>query len=551
MILLPHPAYAQEFYNWKVDVELQENGDGLVKNTWIAKETKGTEKYLPIENLGDSKILNFKVSDNGTPLEPINNWDSDRSREEKAGKSGILKTNNGLELVFGVGEYGDHKYEFEYTVTNMVKALEDGQSLYWRFINDKLSTPPEEIEITVKGFKPFTKDDVNMWSFGYPGEVVLDESTGEIKARSSESLKSSHFATLLLQFPENYFNTSSSLNKTQEELREQAFEGSDYGREEENSSTDRFFEIIGLLFIGLSVIAAPFAIIAGVRSYRSSAWMRKLTKEYKSREKMLEKEYFRELPYTGAFSNLSHILGYTSFFTKENIITAFLLKWIKEGAIEFKSSEKGSIIKREEVSMLFHKSPSLNTASEKEFYNLLMEAADGKNRLEEEDLKKYFKKNYVKYDNFFMHLEGHSVSALTEEGYLEEREDGGHYKYKMNVLTDSGQTLLDKNIMFKNYLEEYSLLNERDSYNVHLWEDYLINAAIYGIAEEVYKEFETLEPGFQNDTVFYPYYIHHSYLYSSAIQSSYDSARSAGSGGSSSIGGGGGSFGGGSGGGTR
>ena len=73
----------------------------------------------------------------------------------------------------------------------------------------------------------------------------------------------------------------------------------------------------------------------------------------------------------------------------------------------------------------------------------------------------------------------------------------------------------------------------------------------YGIAEEVYKEFETLEPGFQNDTVFYPYYIHHSYLYSSAIQSSYDSARSAGSGGSSSIGGGGGSFGGGSGGGTR
>lgn len=68
LFLFPTSVHAQEFYSWKTDVKLLENGDAIVKNFWSTKETKGTEKFLPIENLGDSEILDFTVEEKGKPL---------------------------------------------------------------------------------------------------------------------------------------------------------------------------------------------------------------------------------------------------------------------------------------------------------------------------------------------------------------------------------------------------------------------------------------------------------------------------------------------------
>lgn len=545
-------AYSQEFSDWKIQVKLEENGDAQVKNIWTTHETKGTEKFLPITNLGDSEILDFQVQENGILFDSVENWNSDLDREEKIGKSGILKTNQGLELVFGLGEYGDHQYEFQYRVTNMVKSLEDGQSLYWRFVNDRMDPSPENIEIILQSFEPFTEETVKMWSFGYPGDIRLDKETGSIIARSNGPLDSRHFATLLLQFPENYFSTDSTLNKTQEELRAQAMEGSDYLDENsEESLMDKIFFYLGLGAIGLTIIGVPFIIRAVYRSSKSSAWMRQLKKQYRSREKLLKDSYYRDLPYHGNPSDLTHLMDYISFFDVENIISVYLLKWIKSGAIEILETEEGSILKRKEAAIKFNFRPSMNSPSEVEFFDLLVKARGSKEILEEEDLKKFFKKNYDLYTQFLIHLEGFSIKALKEKGFLEERVDGQPYQHTMDVITEKGKKLFDNVIMFRNYLHDFSLLPERSVYDIHLWEDYLIYAAFYGMTEEVYKQFNALEPTFQRDSSFYPHHIYMSHMAASQIQSSYNSARSSGSGGSSSIGGGGGSFGGGSGGGTR
>ena len=121
---------------------------------------------------------------------------------------------------------------------------------------------------------------------------------------------------------------------------------------------------------------------------------------------------------------------------------------------------------------------------------------------------------------------------------------------RFSKITEAGKEQASKLIMFKNYLSDYSLLSERPAFDVHLWEDYMIYAALYGITEEVEKEFSKLYPNV--DMGRYGYSTQVYVLTRTLSDTMYTTGNpSAGGGGSTSIGGGGGSFGGGGGGGTR
>src|SRR5699024_11987111 len=57
--------------------------------------------------------------------------DIDASFEEKAYKYGVLDVDNGYELAWGISEYGPQEYNLSYSLSNMVRELEDGQALFW------------------------------------------------------------------------------------------------------------------------------------------------------------------------------------------------------------------------------------------------------------------------------------------------------------------------------------------------------------------------------------------------------------------------------------
>ena len=111
----------------------------------------------------------------------------------------------------------------------------------------------------------------------------------------------------------------------------------------------------------------------------------------------------------------------------------------------------------------------------------------------------------------------------------------------------------------KNFLEEFSRIDDKTSIEVNMWEYYLIYAQILGIADKVAKQFEKLYPEIIEETYntmgcsFTDFLIINSIARSSmreAISSKQKAqSYSSGGGGFSSGGGGGGSFGGGGGGG--
>lgn len=107
-------------------------------------------------------------------------------------------------------------------------------------------------------------------------------------------------------------------------------------------------------------------------------------------------------------------------------------------------------------------------------------------------------------------------------------------------------------IKFKNYLKDYSLISERGVNEVKLWDSFMIYAAMYGISQEVYKNFTAIYPEYEQISMYDYYMINNIHTFSSSVATSMTQSvqnfESSSGGGFSSMGGGGGSFGGGSGG---
>ena len=75
-------AFADDFYENKINVKINKDGSADIESIMDFKPTKGTEYYIPIENLGKSEIKDFKVSEilNGKEIqyESLSYWNTKR-----------------------------------------------------------------------------------------------------------------------------------------------------------------------------------------------------------------------------------------------------------------------------------------------------------------------------------------------------------------------------------------------------------------------------------------------------------------------------------------
>ena len=64
---------------------IDKNGNASIREVWQAHLSQGTEGYRPYTNMGDSKISNFKVTDDsGTTYDVVSNWNVNGSFGNKA-----------------------------------------------------------------------------------------------------------------------------------------------------------------------------------------------------------------------------------------------------------------------------------------------------------------------------------------------------------------------------------------------------------------------------------------------------------------------------------
>ena len=132
-----------------------------------------------------------------------------------------------------------------------------------------------------------------------------------------------------------------------------------------------------------------------------------------------------------------------------------------------------------------------------------------------------------------------------------------------SAYTPAGQSEARKLLGLKKFLQDFTLMGEKDTIEVILWQDYMIYGALFGIADKVAEQLRDINPDLFAEVMDYDYMTMHQLLFqtrllsaaitnskaSVAAEAAQQSAR--GFGGGTSFGGGGGFSGGGFGGGSR
>ena len=536
-----------------MDIYIDKYGTGHVKETWDTYLEEGTEGYKSYRNLGNANLTNLKVSSNDKEFEIVDNWDSDLSFDEKAYKAGLHDIDNGVELCFGISEYGSNIYTITYDIEGFVADLNDSQIIYWELLPSELASYTDNVEIKIHADEPF-KDTLPVWGYGNKGgyAYVYD---GNIEM-SNYSLASNEYMTILVEFDDDTFETPNVIDNNFEYYYNRAEEGADHYVESKKSSiVDIIFGFISfMLSFGVWIILLLYAIFGSKPIYGTKNL--KFSKEGRKLPKGNDLNMFRDLPCGKDIKRAYWIAGqYGLMKKKTDFLGAILLKWIKEDKVKVVNETKSGIFKKEDTKIIFN-APSISTGDENEenLYKYMYEASkDG--ILENKEFETWCKKHYTKMVNWFDRAIDSETEILMSEGKINKVHTKGMFSHTEYQVDDIMRDEAIKMAGLKKFFKEFDNMSDKEAIDVKLWEEYLIYAQIFGIADKVLKQFKKLYPDIITDYDYNTFvYINHvSYSGISSANTAYANAHSysSGGGGFSSGGGGGGSFGGGGGGGFR
>ena len=525
-----------------MDIFVDSNGNANVTETWNCYSNQSTEIYHPYYNLGNSEITNLSVSMDSTQFETLSSWDTSASFDEKAYKAGINRVSNGVELCWGISEYGTNIYTVNYTITNFVSNLTDSQMIYWTLIPYDFSDSIGQVFINISSDLYFPSS-IDVWGYGNEGGTAYVDN-GTITMTSEGSLNRNEYMTILVKLPFGTFNTKNNLNQNFEYYYNLAEEGVNRNGTVENT-------VITILPFIIFIIIMVFAIVT---SKLGSSQEQRLNFENNGNKLPKTKDipYFRDIPCNKDLFQ-AFFIGYQFKIVKKrtDLLGSVILKWVRDKKVTLKKDEgkssKTSIILNEELIS------SLEDEDEQKLYKMFFEASkDG--ILEDSEFTKWCNTNYSKILGWFDTIIDKEKDKLVKDGLLLEKPKTLFKSAKYTVTPELRQQAL--NIAgLKKYLNDYTLISEREAPDVVLFEDYLILAQMFGIADKVAENFKKLYPDLITETNFYSYdninfvHIYAVHAMTSAHSAHYAAASrySGGGGGFSVGGGGGGSFGGGGG----
>lgn len=529
-----------------MDIYIDDSGDATITEVWKCTTDQGTEVYHPYYNLGNSEITMLSVKEGSTQYTQLNKWNTSGTLQSKANKFGINKISNGVELCWGISNYGSHTYTVTYKITNFVSELTDSQMIYWTLIPYDFSNTIGQVYIKIH--TDFNiKDTVDVWGYGnYGGTAYVYD--GYIEMQSDGTLATSEYMTILVKFPANTFtNLNNNLNQNFNYYYEMAEEGAT--KYTENDGEDEIATIVGFTcYILLLIISA----IIGIKN--ADKW------DFGEAGKIKKGDiqYFRDIPCEGNLYKAYFIANkYGLISKKTDILGAIILKWTKEGKISIQKKEAKGIFKKEDmVVVLTSTNPEdISVDRERQLFKMLYEASQDGN-LESKEFEKWCNTSYSKILGWFDAIISIEEQELIKEGLIDvkEKKSLGIFKTKKHVATYQLKEQAMQLAGLKKYLEDYTLIKDREAIEVSLFEDYLIYAQMLGIADKVEKQFKELYPDIIQESCFTSYdnivFIHTCStkgITSANKAKQRAEAYSSGGGGFSSGGGGGGSFGGGGG----
>ncbi|MEG1418390.1 MAG: DUF2207 domain-containing protein, partial [Oscillospiraceae bacterium] len=503
-------AASAVYHDIDITALLNEDGSARVTEVWSLSASDGTESYIKQGNLNGGEISELSVSDESGRIYAVEQtWDLDRSLEEKAGKCGYNLTNNGVELCWGLGSYGDHVYTVSYTVTRVVAGFDDYCGFNRRFVNDSLGGTIEHVRVAIsKPDVPFTEEDVKVWAFGFDGTVFVID--GAIVAETRSDMDTSRYVNVMAQFPRAMFTPELLQNGPFESLKEQAFAGSEYDTDTDgNIATDigqdssefGFGEIAGFLFALICPTSSIALVFFAILKAKNGNLLSGTRSFGLTRNDVDNIDYCRDIPYGGDLAAANYaLINSGEQYPRSGLLGAYLLRWTDSGLLKLCQTPKPSFFGG--------KSDKLQSAIEfcqkpypdddgvgKRLYHMIRSAAGNDKLLEENEFSSWMSDNYEEYYEWDTDAQTYAEKFLETSGDLvTETKKGWVFSHEVTSLTDAGTQNIRKLLGFKKYLSDFTIINERSAAEVELWDEYLVFAALFGIADKVAEQFKDLYP---------------------------------------------------------
>ena len=576
------------------DMEVTERWDIYIRNTNTLFKTFKTDinKYTDITDVKVKEIVNGERKE-------FNEISRYMYHVNKDNYYGLINDDGDFEIAWGVGLDNDSDrrvYEISYKVEDAIGKYTDYSQLYWQFVGENFEIDAKKIRgVIILPNEANNKEEIRVWGHtkGLNGEIYATDND-KIEF-TIDDFKAGTYVEIRTLFPNYILNEEVKREYNHEILGTVLDEEEDWANE-----ANRIRNIRNLLVVVYYIVIIIISILLIINIIKKI----KLIVTRKLRKPSQEITYFREIPREDASPGeavylLKKAKGNLQSNDIGKIFSATILNFSLKKLIEVeeKQNEKG----KEEIYIKLKDKEGilkLENKDEKEIGAFLISAFGGRENTEisVKELEKFIKKSSPTNILNIQQRIGSGFNRKLIELKIIDKEAKSNYEnesgkqavklmviclgiliieklgdlaiigtiafgvilllniiisgiaiYKINFYTQQGRDEIEKWRGLKKYMEEFSLLNEKEVPEIAIWEKFLVYATAFGIADKVLKQLKVVYPDIENsinvNTYPYMYLMIHtnfSRSFSNAISSSMSSAYSSASGGGGGFSGGGG-----------
>ena len=519
-------------------IQLKEDGSMDVTETWNAsiRDTNTMFKTFEMDSSKFGAIKNVEVYEttngNRIKLKQIN---EEMYHVTKDCYYGLIVSSGDFEIAWGVSinSKTTRQYQLKYTVTNVVKNYNDCSEFYWQLVGNKNAIPVTKLTAEIYLPKAVSqKENVRAWAHGpYNGNISLTNQkiSLEVSYLDPKVYVEARIATL----EEGIFPKAKTIsqNKLNTILSQEQVWANQANQEREQYIKEK--ENISMIVIAINIILSIFFLYKLIKNFIK---LRKIEKP----SPVEGIDYFREIPDETASAGDAAFLYYfkNGSFSANNskILAATMLQLALKKFISFSEDDNG---KKPEirVNLIDNSNDKIELLKkdEKIVMNLLQEVGkEHQNTFTMKEFEKYAKNNSSSFISIMNKVETEVANEQERLGnydkkIIKQASNSATYAVmylmfgiftffmipvaaifmilnsiisfliagRLKQLTEKGRIEQAKWKGLKKYMEDFSLLNEKEVPDLVLWEKFLVFATAFGISDKVIKQLKIKYPELQ------------------------------------------------------
>lgn len=474
--LLVMPALAANHVE-QIDIQavIQSDGSLTVRQTWKGTFTEGTELFLPLHLPDYASLRDLQVSDESGPFRVLASWDVNASFAEKTNTCGALPTEDGYELCFGIGSYGEHRFTVEYVLGKIIGSYSDLDGSSFCFVNQDMNTTPTNVtlELRLGDGTPLTEENCAVWGLGFDGTTELRD--GILHAETKTPLERENHVTVMLSLNKGLLQPERVEMAPFDQLKQSTLNPDE--KEQKNGVSP-----IRLLIPLATLLAGALLLMLLLRRNKRSQGNLKVTTRERQDGKALPNEGNR---------NATYVLGRLFQLCEEgDCLKIGLWRLVKLGSIEAAAPERTGFLgrPRERNLKLLGRPGEGADAFDGCLYAILEKAAgQGSVLYAEERFALDVDEGMVRY-----------LRLCEEAGreYLIQKRclTGVETKGSLKGLSERGQQELKEILAFRQSLQDHTKLAGQGEEDGAPWRDDLSYAILFGTAGELLDQWQKVHP---------------------------------------------------------